>query len=308
MAVSPIVVDYSRPVKGLFLQRPRIGTIHSVFKKAINIAFEETMLALLSDELPRMPNSVRLHSVVISKLLPNLEPGMEVCVGNDKFIISPCNFSFYISGAPAWEPRPDVTAYNWDREIVALHTRFLAQSLANKQYQAGLVPLVEPLLLQQPLQATPLSKLAMPKLQMLVQAARQKNNAGIEEATRGLAGLGPGLTPSGDDVLGGFAAVMSLLSSVLSTDSISRSDVASIISTVAKPRTTKLSGILLEYASRGEIAEQFGSLLLALMLPVNEFETVQKAADRALTFGASSGGDTFLGILLGLQALEGEFY
>ena len=306
MTVSPIVVDYSRPIKGLFLQRPRIGTIHSVFKKAINIAFEETMLALLSDELPRMPNSVRLHSVVISKLLPNLEPGMEVWVGNDTFIISPCNFSFYLSGTPTWEPRPDVTAYDWSRETVALQSRLLAQFLANKQYQIGLVPLVESLLLQQPLQATPLSKLAMPKLQMLIQAAWHKNNAGIEEATRGIAGLGPGLTPSGDDVLGGFAAVMSLLSSVLSRDSSPRSDVASIISTVAKPRTTKLSGVLLEHASRGEIAEQFGTLLLTLVLPADDFQTVREAADRALTFGASSGGDTLLGILLGLRTLEGE--
>jgi len=109
-------------------------------------------------------------------------------------------------------------------------------------------------------------------------------------------------------VLGGFAAVMSLLSSVLSRDSIPRSDVASIISTVAKPRTTKLSGVLLEHASRGEIAEQFGSLLLTLVLPADDFQTVREAADRALTFGASSGGDTLLGILLALRALEGEIY
>jgi Protein of unknown function (DUF2877) len=306
MAGSPIVVDYSRPIKPLFRQYPRIGTIHSIFKKTTNIAFDETMLALLSDELPHMPNCVRLNSVAMNELLSDLEIGMEVCISNDTLIISPCNFSFCLSGTLAWEPRPDVTAYNWDRETVALHTRLLAQSLAKKQYQEGLVPLVGPLLLQQPLQATPLSKMAMPQLRMLAQAAFHQNDAGIQEATRRLAGLGPGLTPSGDDVLGGFAAVMSLLSTQLSADSISRVYIASIISSVAKPRTTKLSGVLLEHASRGEIAEQFASLLLTLTLPADEFETVQKAADRALAFGSSSGGDTLLGILLGLRTLEGE--
>ena len=134
----------------------------------------------------------------------------------------------------------------------------------------------------------------------------EQNIAGIEEATRGLAGLGPGLTPSGDDVLGGVAAVMTLLSSQISADSISRKHIASTISAVAKPRTTKLSGVLLEFASRGEVSEQFGTLLLTLMLPPEEFETVLKAADRVLAFGASSGGDTLLGMLLGLRALEGE--
>lgn len=306
MAISPIVVDYSRPIKPLFRQYPRIGNIHSVFKKATNIAFDEIIMALLSEELPHMPNCVRLNSVVMNQLLSNLEPGMEVCIGNDTLTISPCNFSFCLSGIPVWEPRPDVTAYNWDCETVAFHTRLLSQSLAEKQYQKGLIPLVGPLLLKQPLQATPLSTMAMPKLRMLAEAALHQNIAGIEEATYGLAGLGPGLTPSGDDVLGGFAAVMSLLSPQLSADSISRVYIASIISSVAKPRTTKLSGVLLEHASRGEIAEQFASLLLTLMLPVDEFETVQKAADRALTFGASSGGDTLLGILLGLRTLEGE--
>ena len=128
---------------------------------------------------------------------------------------------------------------------------------------------------------------------------------GIEEATRGLAGLGPGLTPSGDDVLGGFAAIMALLSTQLSTDFRSRKHIASKIASEAKPRTTKLSGALLEFASRGEVSEQLGTLLLTLMLPDEEFETVFKAADHVLAFGASSGGDTLLGMLLGLRALEG---
>lgn len=306
MAVSHISVDYSRPILSLFSQEPRVGTIHSIFKKATNIAFDETMLTLLSNELPCMPNSVRLHSVVVQELFPNLQPGMEVYVGNNTLVIPPCNFSFHLSDTAVWEPRPDISAHKWDSETVARHTSLLAQFLANKQNQVGLAPLIKPLFLQQPLQETPLSMMAMPKLRLLIQAIWQRDIAGIEEATRGLAGLGPGLTPSGDDVLGGFAVVMSLLSSLLSADSISRSEVASIISTVAKPRTTKLSGVLLEHASRGEISEQFGSLLLTLMLPTEEFKTVLKAADRALASGASSGGDTLLGILLGLRSLEGE--
>jgi len=148
--------------------------------------------------------------------------------------------------------------------------------------------------------------MARSKLRLLVQASWRQNIARIEEATLGLAGLGPGLTPSEDDVLGGFAAIMTLLSPQLSADSISRKHIASTIAAVAKPRTTKLSAVLLEFASRGEVSEQFGTLLLSLNLPTQEFETVQKATDRVLAFGASSGGDILLGMLLGLRALEGE--
>jgi Protein of unknown function (DUF2877) len=305
MAFSLIAVDYSRPIKPLFLQEPRTGTVHSIFNKATNITFDETMLALLSDELPRMPHSVRLRSDVTDKLFLNLKPGMEVCVCNDELVIPDCNFSFHLAYTPLWEPRPDVNSYSWSRETVAQHTRLLTRFLAKKQHQDGLAPLVEALFLEQSLQETPLSRMAMPNLRLLAQASWQQNIAGIEEATRGLAGLGPGLTPSGDDVLGGFAAIMALLSTQLSTDSSSRKHIASKIAAVAKPRTTMLSGILLEFASRGEVSEQFGTLLLTLMLPAEEIETVLKAADHVLAFGACSGGDTLLGMLLGLRVLEG---
>jgi hypothetical protein len=307
MAVSLRAVDYSRPIKPLISKQPRVGIIHSVFNKAMNITFDETLLALLSDELPRMPNSVRLHSFVTDELFPKLQPGMEVCIGNDTFVIPTCNFSFRLSDAPLWDPRPDVTAYKWNRETVAHYTNLLTQFLAKKQLKDGLAPLIGSLFLGQPLEETPLFRMAMPKLRLLAQASWQQNNAGIEEASSGLAGLGPGLTPSGDDVLGGFAAVMALLSSQLSADSLSRKHIARTIVAVAKPRTTKLSSVLLEFASRGEVSEQLGTLLLTLALPAEDSEIVLKAADRVLAFGASSGGDTLLGILLGLRALEGGF-
>ena len=306
MAVSLIAVDYSRPIQPLFLQEPRVGTVHSIFNKATNIAFGETLLALLSDELARMPNSVRLQSNVTEKLFLNLKTGMEVCVGNHALVIPNCNFSFHLDNTPLWEPRPDVNMYQWNRDTVAQHTRSLTQFLAKKQLQDGLAPLIGPFFLEQPHQETPLSRMAIPNLRLLAQASWQQNIAGIEEATRGLAGLGPGLTPSGDDVLGGFAAIMALLSTQVSTDFRSRKHIASKIASEAKPRTTKLSGALLEFASRGEVSEQLGTLLLTLMLPAEEFETVLKAADHVLAFGASSGGDTLLGMLLGLRALEGK--
>ena len=306
MAVSLIAVDCSRPIQSLFLQEPRVGTVHSVFNKATNIIFDEILLSLLSDELPRMPNSVRLRSDVIDELLSNLQPGMETHIGYGSLIIPNCNFSFHLTEIPLWEPRPDVTIYQWNRETVAQHSRLLTQFLAKKQDQNGLAHLVGSLLLENSPQETPLSRMAVPKLRLLVQASWRQNIAGIEEATLGLAGLGPGLTPSGDDALGAFAAIMALLSPQLSVDFISRKYIASTIAKMAKSRTTKLSAVLLEFAAQGEVSEQFGTLLLSLNLPVGEFEIVQKAAEGVLAFGASSGGDCLLGMLLGLRALDGE--
>ncbi len=306
MCASLIAVDYSRPIQPLFDQGQRVGTIHSVFHKAVNIAFDDTMLALLSNELPRMPNSVLLPSIVADELVPNLRPGMEVRVGNEKMFIPACNFSLHLPETFAWEPRPDITAHYWHCETVAQHVRLLAYYLANQPQRVGLAPLVRPLLLGQPAQETPLLRMALPNLRLLALASWRQDTADVEDATRGLAGLGPGLTPSGDDALGGFAAVMALLSPQLSTDSASRKHIATTIAAVAKPRTTALSAVLLAHAVRGEVAEHLGTLLLTLTLPAEASEAVLNAADSVLAFGASSGGDTLLGMLLGLRALEGE--
>ncbi len=129
----------------------------------------------------------------------------------------------------------------------------------------------------------------------------------LATAVSKLAGLGPGLTPSGDDVLGGFAAVMVLLSPALSIDGCERVWVAELIAQVAGPRTTLISRVLLDYAAKGEVAEQVGDLLLTLARPLNEHAAVWQAAERMLAFGATSGADTLLGILLALRVLEGGF-
>ena len=129
----------------------------------------------------------------------------------------------------------------------------------------------------------------------------------LATAVSKLAGLGPGLTPSGDDVLGGFAAVMALLSSYLSSDGHERVWIAELIAQIAGPRTTLISRVLLDYAAKGEVAEQIGDLLLALARPLSGQAAVWQAAQCVLAFGATSGADTLLGILLALRVLEGGF-
>jgi len=307
MTTSLLATDYSRPIQPLFEQGPRAGTIHSVFRKAVNIVTsDDTMLAVLSNELPRMPNSVRLTPIMAEKLLRHLQPGLEIWIGDGRLLILAHDLAIHLPETSAWEPRPEITAYHWGHETVAQHVRLLAYHLAEQQHRGGFAPLLEPLLLGQPAAETPLSLMALPMLRLLAQASWLQDIAGVEEAARRLAGLGPGLTPAGDDALAGFAAVMKLLSPQLSVDSASRDHIAVAIASVARPRTTALSAVLLAHAARGEVAEQVGDFLLSLALPVEASKAVLHAADRVLAFGSSSGGDTLLGMLLGLRALDGE--
>ena len=314
MATSLVAVDYARPVQKLFEQPSQIGVIHGVFRRAVNIALNDTMLTLLSDGVPRMPNGVRLQSGMIEELGRRMRPSMEVWVGGGSLVITGCDFSLRLPGGQPWEPRPKVERFCWDHETVAGHVRLIVGYVAGQQVPTryGIVrwerfwELLEESWEGRSSGEMALERMALPRLQVLARASWRQDVAGVEEATRGLAGLGPGLTPAGDDVLAGFAAVMVLLSERLSVDGVPRGYVGEVIARVARSRTTMLSGVLLEYAARGEVAEQVGDLLLALALRASEGETVLHAVDGLLAFGATSGGDTLLGVLLGLRTLEGE--
>jgi len=303
MAASFTARDYSRPVKELFDHPPQTGAIHSVFSQAANIVLGDVILSLLSDDLPRVPNGVRLRSDTMVELLRTLEPGMEVQVGGGKLDINARNISIRLPKIPPWEPRPDVAGRRWRREPVAWHVHLLAQHLVSQPDQGGLGILAGPLLLGASAPDTALARMALPALRALAQAAWERDVVGAQAATQRLAGLGPGLTPAGDDALGGFAAVMALLGATLGGDAMPRNDIAATIAATARPRTTALSTTLLVHAARGEVAEHLGETLLALALPVEAHAVVVRAANDLLRFGATSGGDTLLGVLWGLRAL-----
>ena len=300
-------LDFSRPVQPLFAQPTRAGYIHSIFPGALNIAVDEALFTLLSDEKPRMPSSVRLPRCIMEQLYSRLSAGVQVRVGDGKFSLPILDLSIHLPDGEAWEPVPRVAAHSWRSPSVSARIRELARYLAQRGQQDGLAPLVRPLLLGEATQETPLGRIALPLLRLLVQGCREPDMEKVEQAARGLAGLGPGLTPSGDDTLGGFIGVLVLVGAQAAMDAGANKRLVEAIANAARPRTTLLSATLLAHMARGEMAEQVGELLMALTLPPEAGAQVLQAAERVLAYGASSGGDTLLGLLLGLQVTGNNY-
>lgn len=295
-------LDYSRPVQPIVAEPARTGCIHSIFPGALNIAVGETLFTLLSDEKPRMPNSARLPRCIMEQLYSTLSPGVQVRVGDGRLLIPRLDLSISLPDNEAWEPVPRVAAHSWRSATVTARVHLLARHLARRGQQDGLAPLVRPLLQHEETTETPLGRIALPLLRLLVRASGEQDIANVERAARGLAGLGPGLTPSGDDTLGGFIGVLALTCSRPGVEVEANKRMANAIAEAARPRTTLLSATLLAHAARGELAEQVGELLIALTILEEADAAVLQAADRVLAYGACSGGDTLLGLLLGLQA------
>ncbi|MGE5287387.1 MAG: DUF2877 domain-containing protein [Micromonosporaceae bacterium] len=125
--------------------------------------------------------------------------------------------------------------------------------------------------------------------------------AGAVEAADILIGLGPGLTPSGDDVLAGLLLALRLLGGAIrgGTRAVWLADwLSAAVTHDAGSRTTSLSATLLHCAARGQAAAEVATVLRAFAGQ----EPAGPAAARLLTAGHTSGADLAWGLAAGCRA------
>lgn len=132
---------------------------------------------------------------------------------------------------------------------------------------------------------------------------RRQSWSALPGSAHALAGLGQGLTPSGDDFLAGVLSALRFFA--LSTgQSLLGPKMRSRIVNQAVSRTLPFSGYLLRCAARGLIAAPLANWLQAVLRGDCDQASVQTKA--CADIGHSSGLDTLCGMLLTLQALNGD--
>jgi hypothetical protein len=125
--------------------------------------------------------------------------------------------------------------------------------------------------------------------------------AGAVEVAEGLVGLGPGLTPSGDDVLGGLLIALRLLGGVIpgGTKAVWLADwLGAAVTSFARERTTPLSATLLHCAARGQAAAEVAAVLHGFAGQ----EPLVPAIRKLLATGRNSGADLAWGLTAGCRA------
>ncbi|MFN8634980.1 MAG: DUF2877 domain-containing protein [Chloroflexota bacterium] len=124
-------------------------------------------------------------------------------------------------------------------------------------------------------------------------AIRSRDWAAVATDARALSGLGPGLTPSGDDALAGLAlglhAGLGQLPEVL----------AATLLAAVEGRTTDLAQARVRHAIANRPDQATHRLLAALVASQND-DDLTAAVRSSLAYGHSSGADTLLGLLVGL--------
>ncbi len=116
--------------------------------------------------------------------------------------------------------------------------------------------------------------------------------ADLEGAARSVAGLGPGLTPAGDDALAGLLFMYRTLWGVACEPRL--------VALAAEAETGEISRSFLSWAARGQSIAPAHDLVVAQA--AGDLAGAALCAERLRTLGASSGADFALGLLWGLEA------
>jgi len=268
--------------------------VQSIYRSVVNITTADGLLTVASPEGGGLPNGI------LADLGPDwraigLHPGMLVSAGDVNVRVPEAGFEIQFDSASRWSPRfrssagaADAAAARWGRRTAA--TRTIARTRASA---AGFGTLLREDVPDDPVG---ILEVARPIVAGLVVALETGDRSLAAELATRLVGLGPGLTPSGDDLLVGIEAALHALARP------SAGFLALALDDV-EGRTTALAATLLRHAGAGEFAERLHTLLAALL--GSDDEAIPAAIDRAVAWGATSGTDCLLGVLIGLDVAAG---
>ncbi len=145
---------------------------------------------------------------------------------------------------------------------------------------------------------------AIDRIIRLEQALLSEQKDALAGAVRELIGLGPGLTPSSDDMLAGLVLLCVLYARNGGRGQHACQLLAQVAAAEAPGRTTILSEEYLIQASSGRGNEPVMRLCAAMM--TGRQESVERETRRVLAIGGTSGTDIVLGIVLGTMLCIGR--
>ncbi len=297
--VTVVPASVSAAVSDLVGGPPARGRVLAAFPAAVYVTLDRDdadLLAVVTSDAARPPNALVLAAPAAAGPFSGIRARDRAVVGGGELRVG----GLCVSAARTWTPAPRLPPTG----RTALATAVVAggRVLRDCCRPPGLDPETF--------------------LRPLTRAAGAGDAVRAVAAAGRMLGRGPGLTPSGDDMLAGFLVALRLLPGTLSgtppgplpgappgAGSIAGKSVgaladvadhlAGFVGGFASARTTTLSAALLRHAGRGEPSAEAADLLRGL----TGAAPLDGAVRRLLTVGATSGPDLAYGLLAGALAV-----
>ena len=284
ISISPLGQDW--------LKNTQFATVLNIFNPASNLVNAEGQV--LSMVNPRIGNGPFSVVVDIPDFTELLEADSKIIV--DAFSIFVGSLVIDVSDAQLWQPKPGWGQLRANHEIINGYTGTIYEALLQEAPKDSIAIFVIGQAEQSQMNKL-LQRKSLQGVESITRALQSLNFSELEEATKILAGLGPGLTPAGDDFLIGIMhAIWALLpeenAALISTQ----------IAQIAAPRTASISANWLNAAARGETGESWHTLFGAML--AEEPDQVEAAILRILPTGHTSGADALAGFIHTLEVLK----
>ena len=280
------------------------GFIHSVFHHACNISIDnQSLITLLSSSLDNAPQGIRLDTPPDFTFEDYLELGQPVGCRANILRFSRSSISIDLRSARSW--RSDLSALRIDIDEPSTFRAWRAVWEKLRCRNHGLAAILtkgsileeNQSLLSDTKILVQTARKCFPKL-LYATGKQQVDKAA--SALKPLIGLGPGLTPSGDDFIVGY------LTGLWSTAGEERSR-RNFLSSIGKwlatalNETNEISRTYINYAIEGEVSEPLAVLARRIAQGENS-NCIKESTEAAFQVGSTSGTDGVLGLLLGILA------
>lgn len=267
---------------------PRRARVHSVFDRVVNVQFEgERLLTLAHRGADDAPDSVVVDLDSWSAF--DVAPGTRVRLADSRIDME-AGVSIELDDARPWQPR--LPAYAKDTARLRANVPAAQDCLDHQRRELGPRRAAGPD--RTDLEATMVTAFRR-NAAGLCDALAQNDETLVRERVDALVGLGPGLTPSGDDFLLGLLAVLNIPGS----PGRAWRRIGSRVLEYARIHTHMISVAALRHAAAGRVRASVTDLCDALMhaSPTSTLRALQ----RVMRIGASSGSEIALGVLAGFR-------
>ncbi|MFD0826716.1 DUF2877 domain-containing protein [Neobacillus sp. M.A.Huq-85] len=265
------------------------GFIHSIFERTVNIKCSHTgdIFTLSCSKLDNGPNSLVIDVSDFRNF--NLKVNDRFFVEKGVLFIED-RLAIKIEQTKQWKgllpPFPE------DNKILKMNLTIMRDHIDQYGKCGGMKSNVQSMGIFE----AEMSKMLNERSRLLVCEIVNKRILYALEYAVGLIGLGPGLTPSGDDFLTGFFTIFNMLNSPCYSLKVFCGQVVN----QAKTRTNDISYMTLKKASIGKVRESIIHLIQSA-ISGNKQELIS-SLNNVLSIGSSSGTDIALGIVAGFEA------
>lgn len=275
------------------------GIVHSVFNSSFNLSFGERLIHIGAIDKGLSPFSIgidpQIASLFTSQIVQNTSVNWDV--GNKVFRFTN---GLTLSLVDALPIEQFIVKQPIDYRILRENAKYIGGQILSQNWQAGLIDSIESkralityLLSESMIETDEAYILQMHQLEKLVE-----NNETIEATSvfDYWIGRGPGLTPSGDDILTGLCASLSM-QGIFPDRFKQQLDV--YLLEFGKQRTTVVACEYLLYTVKGLNHSYIVDMCLAL--PYMNDIAFKLCVAHMKEIGHTSGTDTLIGMLLGIK-------